>query len=174
MVAVSGGADSICLLKVLSENQMGLILRAMHVHHGLRGAEADRDVEFVQKICEKLEIPLEIVYRKVKEYAKEQKISEEEAGRILRYKALEEGAVRWEREIREQTQRTKNEEAKRGEDWQQRSVQIAVAHHQDDNAETILHHLLRGSGLRGLAGMRPIQGNRIRPLLGVRRSEILG
>ena len=61
MVAVSGGADSICLLKVLSENQMGLILRAMHVHHGLRGAEADRDVEFVQKICEKLEIPLEIV-----------------------------------------------------------------------------------------------------------------
>ncbi|MCI8268997.1 MAG: tRNA lysidine(34) synthetase TilS [Lachnospiraceae bacterium] len=171
LVAVSGGADSVCLLKVLAENQIGLALRAMHVHHGLRGEEADRDARFVQGICQRLKIPLEIVYRRAGEYARENRISEEEAGRILRYEALEEAAARWEEEISEQA--SADEKQDRGAAPKQRPVQIAVAHHQDDNAETILHHLLRGSGLRGLAGMRPVQGNRIRPLLGVRRSEIV-
>lgn len=157
VIAVSGGADSVCLLKVLTENQIDLRLRAVHVHHGLRGGEADRDAEFVREICKRVGVPLEVVYRNVREYADRRGLSEEEAGRILRYEALEEAARRWEQEKCSVS----------------RPVWIAVAHHQDDNAETILHHLLRGSGLRGLSGMKAVQGNRIRPLLGVRRSEIV-
>lgn len=168
VVAVSGGADSICLLKVLAENRMNLRLRAVHVHHGLRGEEADRDAGFVKEICKKVGVPLEVAYRKVSQYAGERGLSEEEAGRILRYEAFEAAARRWEQEEAE-SQAGQGQE----NDGAGRPVWIAVAHHQDDNAETILHHLLRGSGLRGLSGMQAVQGNRIRPLLGVRRNEIL-
>ena len=151
VAGVSGGADSVCLLTVMAENDRELRLRVVHVHHGLRGKEADRDAEFVGALCQKLAAG----------YAREQGLSVEEAGRILRYEALERAAQEWE------------EESRRIEGVGQRPVWIAVAHHQDDNVETILHHLLRGSGLRGLAGMQPVQGNRVRPLLGVRRQEIV-
>lgn len=205
VIAVSGGADSVCLLKVLTENQIDLRLRAVHVHHGLRGGEADQDAEFVREICKRVGVPLEVVYRNVREYADRRGLSEEEAGRILRYEALEEAAGRWEQEAEgrgeQEAERSAEQEAGRraGQDTERKSGQaegekadeegeakrsrekcsvsrpvwIAVAHHQDDNAETILHHLLRGSGLRGLSGMKAVQGNRIRPLLGVRRSEIV-
>lgn len=181
VAAVSGGADSVCLLSVLTQiRRNGLLtaqadgtrsetgipdmeLRAVHVHHGLRGAEADRDAAFVQQLCDRLEVPLVCVHRRVAEYAVEHGLSTEEAGRLLRYEALEQEAKRW------------KEEDPAGADGARSlgDVWIAVAHHQDDNAETILHHLLRGSGLKGLSGMRPKQGSRIRPLLCVNRKEIL-
>lgn len=160
IVALSGGADSVCLLSVLDEIRhqgatgntgiSDLELRAVHVHHGLRGEEADRDAEYVKTLCAQLKIPLVTVYRQVEAYAKEHGLSTEEAGRILRYEAFRQEAERW-----------------------GGPVKIAVAHHRDDSAETILHHLVRGSGLKGLSGIRPKQGDRIRPLLCVSRKEIL-
>lgn len=172
IIALSGGADSVCLLSILHRLRIlwdsgaaadseyppqtkSLELKAVHVHHGLRGEEADRDVRFVQDLCDRFGIPLVVVYRKVEEYAAGHGMSTEEAGRILRYEAF----------------------AQEVETWKQKDsssrIRIAVAHHQDDNAETILHHLLRGSGLKGLSGIQPVQGDRIRPLLCVGRNEIL-
>ncbi len=159
LVALSGGADSVCLLLVLSElaGEGGWEIRAMHVHHGLRGQEADRDEDFVRKLCGRLGVPLFVVHRDVAGYAREHGLSAEEAGRILRYQALEEYGKSWEKNVISPDSQ----------------IRIAVAHHQDDNVETILHHLLRGSGLRGLGGILPAQGNRIRPLLCVSRKEIM-
>ena len=151
-----GGADSVCLLTVLKQLATPeFLLRAVHVHHGIRGAEADRDEAFAQKLCESLSVPLCVAYCHVPAYAAEHGLSEEEAGRILRYQVLEKEAGKWEQELPAGSR-----------------VKIALAHHRDDNAETILHHLLRGSGLTGLAGIRPVQGRRIRPLLCVGREEI--
>ena len=156
IVALSGGADSVCLLTVLKQLATPeFLLRAVHVHHGIRGAEADRDEDFAQKLCESLSVPLCVAYCHVPAYAAEHGLSEEEAGRILRYQVLEKEAGKWEQELPAGSR-----------------VKIALAHHRDDNAETILHHLLRGSGLTGLAGIRPVQGRRIRPLLCVGREEI--
>ena len=156
IVARSGGADSVCLLTVLKQLATPeFLLRAVHVHHGIRGAEADRDEAFAQKLCESLSVPLCVAYCHVPAYAAEHGLSEEEAGRILRYQVLEKEAGKWEQELPAGSR-----------------VKIALAHHRDDNAETILHHLLRGSGLTGLAGIRPVQGRRIRPLLCVGREEI--
>ena len=108
-----------------------------------------------KKLCESLSVPLCVAYCHVPAYAAEHGLSEEEAGRILRYQVLEKEAGKWEQELPAGSR-----------------VKIALAHHRDDNAETILHHLLRGSGLTGLAGIRPVQGRRIRPLLCVGREEI--
>ena len=156
IVALSGGADSVCLLTVLKQLATPeFLLRAVHVHHGIRGAEADRDEAFAQNLCESLSVPLCVAYCHVPAYAAEHGLSEEEAGRILRYQVLEKEAGKWEQELPAGSR-----------------VKIALAHHRDDNAETILHHLLRGSGLTGLAGIRPVQGRRIRPLLCVGREEI--
>ena len=156
IVALSGGADSVCLLTVLKQLATPeFLLRAVHVHHGIRGAEADRDEAFAQKLCESLSVPLCVAYCHVPAYAAEHGLSEEEAGRILRYQVLEKEAGKWEQELPAGSR-----------------VKIALAHPRDDNAETILHHLLRGSGLTGLAGIRPVQGRRIRPLLCVGREEI--
>ncbi len=191
IVALSGGADSVCLLTILHRIQksaeelgaqrgethgspnsgslMGLQLRAVHVHHGLRGAEADRDVQFVQKLCEQLKLPLTVVYRDVITYAAEHGMSTEEAGRFLRYEAFSQEAKRWEQELSMQ----EAEHGRQDPDVSVNRICIALAHHRDDHAETILHHLLRGSGLKGLSGIRPVQGSRIRPLLCVSRAEIL-
>ncbi|MCD8225601.1 MAG: tRNA lysidine(34) synthetase TilS [Clostridiales bacterium] len=161
LAAVSGGADSVCLLLVLRRLQeewevrgLRFSLRVLHVHHGLRGEEADRDEGFVRELCGQWGIHFEAVHFDVAAFAAERGFSTEEAGRILRYQALDTAAEAWERD-------------ESGE-----PVRIALAHHGDDNAETILHHLLRGSGLRGLSGMRPREGRRIRPLLCVGREQI--
>ncbi len=158
IVGVSGGADSVCLLSVLCAlaPEQSLSLRVVHIHHGLRGEEADRDETFVRELCERLGVPFETVRCDVRGYAAKRGISVEEAGRLLRYEAFNAAAAAWSQEMKE------------GE----RAPWVALAHHRDDNAETIVHHLLRGSGLRGLGGIRPVQGNRIRPLLCVGREEI--
>lgn len=156
IAAVSGGADSVCLLHLLVDlrEKYSLKLRVVHVHHGLRGEEADRDAEFTRGLCSRLRVSCQVLNAGVKEYAKNHSLSEEEAGRILRYKLLEQEAGRWERET-------------------DCPVKIAVAHHGDDSAETILYNLFRGSGLQGMGGIRPVRGKIVRPLLCVTREEIL-
>lgn len=154
IAAVSGGTDSVCLLHLLAglREKYGFDLRAVHVHHGLRGQEADRDAEFTKQLSGGLAVPCRVFYADVRGYAKEHSISEEEAGRILRYQLLEQEAETWE---------------KGG------TVKIATAHHGDDNAETILYNLFRGSGLAGIGGILPVRDRIIRPLLCVSRKEIL-
>ena len=157
IIGVSGGADSTALLHVLV--QLGGILRAkyrvVHVHHGIRGAEADRDAKYVEALCRKYKVPFRVVSVQTLQFAKKHRISTEEAGRYLRYAAFEEEAQNWEKEA----------------DTDKR-VLVAVAHNREDNAETVLMQLCRGSGLKGVAGMKPIRGRIIRPLLTVGRADI--
>ena len=170
LAALSGGADSVCLLYVLAgmREKWDLEVRALHVHHGLRGAEADRDQAFSESCARSLGIPFTCVQVDVRQLAAQEGLSEEEAARSLRYQALEEAACRWEMEENSAPGPGQIEEALK----QTSPVQIAVAHHRDDNAETVLHHLFRGSGLRGLSGIRPVRGRIIRPLLWAGRQEI--
>lgn len=157
LIGVSGGADSTALLHVLI--QLGGLLKAqyrvIHVHHGLRGEEADRDAHYVERLCRGYRLPCKVVEVQTEQFAKKHRISAEEAGRVLRYSVFEEEAQAWERE--EDTQK---------------SVKVAVAHNKEDNAETILMQLSRGSGLKGVSGMKPVRGRIIRPLLFVTRAEI--
>jgi tRNA(Ile)-lysidine synthase len=148
VIGVSGGADSVALFHALWEmrEELQLRLKVVHVHHGLRGAEADSDALFVQKLCEKWNVDYSIFHFDVAKEAKKRGCGEEEAGRHLRYEAF-----RKELPI---------------------GGKIAVAHHQDDQAETVLMHLCRGSGLTGLCGMRPVHEDVIRPLLFCSRKEI--
>jgi len=157
IVAVSGGADSTALLHALVQlNKIFKIqLRVVHVHHGLRAEEADRDAEFVKSLCVIYKIKYQVIYVDVNTFAAEQHMSTEEAARYLRYQALEKAATDWE----EEEDTTKQ-------------VKIAVAHNKDDDAETILMQLVRGSGLKGIGGIRPIRGRIIRPLLFVSRAQI--
>lgn len=147
---VSGGADSVCLLLVLRELQKRIHfdIRAVHIEHGVRGEVSRQDAQFVQILCEKKRIPIVSYSYDVPAIAAEQGISVEEAGRQLRYRAFEKEA----------------EKVRQGK--------IAVAHNQNDNAETMLHHLVRGSSLQGIAGIPPVRGRVIRPLLCVTRDEI--
>ncbi|MFR2690604.1 MAG: ATP-binding protein [Enterocloster bolteae] len=102
IAAVSGGADSVCLLALLCawREPRGISIRALHVHHGLRGEEADRDADFVRSLCEGLHVPCHILKVDVRGLAAEKGMSEEEAGRFLRYEALEKEALDWEGEDR--------------------------------------------------------------------------
>lgn len=154
---VSGGADSLCLLFVLLEYQkkVPFDLVVVHVDHGIR-KEAFRDADFVRDICDRQNIPFFLKKADVRALAKEQHLSEEEAGRKVRYEAFEE-ALQWYRE---------QMPAEMG------ANRIAVAHHQGDLAETTLFHLFRGTGIYGMSGILPVKGNVIRPLLACSRNQI--
>jgi len=157
VVAVSGGADSVCLLHILASLQKGLKLKLhlAHLNHQLRDAESEADADYVSDLARKLSIPATIDRREVKGYQKEKRLSLEEAAREVRYRFLTEvaGATG----------------AKR----------VAVGHTQDDHIETILMHLIRGAGTRGMRGLQPSTewpskaGNLIviRPLLEVSHQE---
>lgn len=151
IAAVSGGADSVCLLHLLVRlrEELHIGLSAVHVHHGIRGAEADQDAAFTEELCKKWGVPCLVVHKNAPGYAARKGVSLEEAGRILRYEVFREEAERL------------------------GGAKIAVAHHRDDQVETILHNLLRGSSLKGLAGMAPVRDGIIRPLLVCSRKEIL-
>lgn len=170
-VGLSGGADSVCLLlvlKTLSEAER-FELRAIHVHHHIRGAEADRDMAFCEALCEKMNIPLKVVHVNVPELARENKESEELAARRARYAAFAQVIAQ------EVSGQTNTDEAGGAPD-----VAVAVAHHRDDEDETMLLNLLRGTGLTGLCGMKPVRQMRtdagnlwiLRPLLCVGRGQI--
>lgn len=150
IIGVSGGADSVCLLFMLIElrKELDIEIVAVHVNHGLRGAAADRDEAYVRWLCEEQKVELRVFHEDVKGYAARHKLSLEEAGRDVRRAAF---------------QRTM--EACGG-------TKTALAHHRGDNAETMLFHLCRGCGLRGLGGIAPVDGAYIRPLLCTDRREI--
>lgn len=161
LTGVSGGADSVCLLLILSElsKEMDFDLIVVHIHHGIR-KDADDDAAYVEELCRKLEIPFFIRKVDMIGYAKEMGLSPEEAGRALRYQAFE--AVLEER----------LEAAGKTDGRKKAACKIAVAHNNNDKAETMLFNLFRGSGLRGLGSIRPVRGNIIRPLLCLERAEI--
>ena len=150
LAAVSGGADSMCLLHLLWSHaaEHGWTVAAAHYHHGLRGESADRDARFVQDWCAERSIPCFVERGAVKDYADRQGKSLEEAGRELRYAFLERTAQAWHADL------------------------LAVAHHREDSAETILLNLCRGTGLDGLSGIPFRRGRIVRPLLAVSRAEI--
>ena len=150
MAGISGGADSVCLFFALLELQkeMDFTFYAVHINHGYRGEASDRDERFVRDLCEKYGVPLQVFSVDLESMAKKRKQSLEEAGREIR------------RELFEKEMQSRN------------ACKIALAHHENDNAETFLWNLCRGCGLHGLGGIRPVNGVYIRPLLGMTRGEI--
>jgi len=150
VVGVSGGADSVCLLLVLKEIMPLECITAVHINHGIRGDEAARDEDFVLQLCKRQGIRLEIRRLDVPLFARENKISEEEAGRVLRYRVFEEIRLLY------------------------KADKIAVAHNLNDVAETFLMNLSRGSGITGLTGIKLRSGVLIRPLIKTSRAEIEG
>lgn len=147
LVAISGGADSVCLLlKMIDE---GRSVEAVHCNFHLRGDESDRDEAFVISLCQRLGVPLHRVHFDTKEYAALHKVSIELAARELRYRYFE------------QLRQDIGAEA------------IMVAHHRDDNVETVLMNMVRGTGIRGMAGIRPVNGHILRPLLDMSRADIV-
>lgn len=160
LLAVSGGADSTALLHVLAAlrfdeaHHRWLDICCAHINHQLRGDEAQRDEDFVIEQCRKLKVPVVTVKIDVRDYAKKSKLSIETAARILRIRNLVDIAK------------------------SQNCSCIATAHHKNDNAETIIDRLIRGTGLRGLCGIWPAKKftdgiTFIRPLLCAARDEII-
>lgn len=147
-VAFSGGADSVCLLHMLLSlrEKLHIHVSALHMHHGIRGAEADRDAAFCKAFCEKHGVSLKTVYADVPRTAAQSGESTEECARRLRYAALKAAA---------------GEKGK-----------IATAHTADDNAETVLWNVTRGTGLAGLCGIPPVRENIVRPLLFCTRAQV--
>ena len=150
VVGVSGGADSVCLLAMLASVRSiyELEILGVHVHHGIRGEEADRDMHFTKELCNKLGVELVVKKYDVPKYARDNKLSEEEAGRKLRYVSF--------RQVLSERNYSK----------------IAVAHHSEDSAETILFNMIRGSRAAGLRGIAAVSGEVIRPLMCLTRAEI--
>jgi tRNA(Ile)-lysidine synthase len=157
-VAVSGGADSVALLIALSEanrerEALGVVLTAVHVHHGLRSAEADADEAFVRELCDKLGVPLVVERVNVPARQAAEREGLEEAARELRYRVF------W--ELMKSS----------------RADVVATAHTLDDQAETVVMKLLRGAWTEGIGGIAPavesgVRGRIVRPLLGARRAEV--
>ncbi len=154
-VAVSGGADSVGLLRALATaaSEIGLVLSVAHLHHGIRGAEADDDERFVSELAERLKLPLLGCRVDAPAAAKADRKTLEEAARHLRYA--------WFRELLAQG----------------RADAVATAHTLDDQAETVLHRLIRGAWTEGLSGIHPLVacpgGAILRPFLHTRRAEVV-
>ena len=148
---VSGGADSVCMLYLLKQLQKDIPYRltAVHVNHQVR-EDADADASYVKKLCDKMEIPCYLKKVDMREYARQHKLSSEEAGRVLRYQAFKEVLY---------------------EQKESRHGKIAVAHNANDRAETMLFHMFRGSGLAGVGSIRPVRDQIIRPVLCLTREE---
>lgn len=154
LVGVSGGADSVCLLLALDvlKKEMDFSLEVIHVEHGIRGEESRKDAEFVEDLCKRMQIVCHKESVDVPAYCKETGLGTEEAARILRYQVFAKLAL-------------------------EKRAKVALAHHMEDNAETILFQMARGSSLAGLCGMQPVREDEngvcyIRPLLCLHRQEI--
>lgn len=146
LVALSGGPDSVALLCAL--HQLGYSIEAVHCNFRLRGEESDRDERFCVELCQRMNIPLHRTHFDTETYALVHQVSIEMAARELRYRYFE--------QLRADLQ----------------ADGICVAHHQDDQVETVLLHLVRGTGLKGLLGMKPKNGRILRPLLCVNRNQV--
>lgn len=146
LVALSGGADSVCLMLVLQK--LGYDIEAAHCNFYLRGEESIRDEHFCESLCKRCGVTLHITHFDTIEYARKHKHSIETAARNLRYEYFEE----LRRDIR--------------------ADDVCVAHHKDDNVETVIMNMVRGTGLNGIIGIRPVNGCIKRPLLCVTRKEI--
>jgi tRNA(Ile)-lysidine synthase len=152
VVGFSGGPDSVALLTLLQSycRDKSIFLHACHIHHGIRGEQADRDALFCQEFCFQRAIPFHLVKFNIPILAQQEKAGLEETARKYRYSAF---------------QKLCQEE---------HIERIAVAHHADDNLETLLFHLIRGSSLSGACGIHPIRENIIRPLLLCTKEELAG
>jgi tRNA(Ile)-lysidine synthase len=150
LVAISAGPDSTALLHALVQlrTRRRFRVRACHVHHGLRGEEADADARSAGALARSLKVPFSQHRADVRAFADENRVSIETAARTLRYQLLERAANR------------------------AGASRIATGHTADDQAETVLMNLLRGTGPTGLAGIPPVRGRLIRPLLGVTRADV--
>lgn len=148
-VALSGGMDSVTLLYLLKElPHRDFTLHAAHVNHGLRGEAADRDQQFCEELCKEWQIPLQVFKGEAAAYAKSHGMSIEEGARAIRYQflaPLADGEMNF----------------------------VATAHHREDQLETFFINLYRGSGSRGLAGIRPRRGGYLRPLLEMEKETII-
>ncbi len=152
IVGLSGGPDSVFLLHVLNElsREFKLSLIAMYVDHGLRPEEVPAELEFCKKLSEDISVPFYSERVDVKGLAEREGLSIQEAGRLLRYDAFERRALI------------------------EKADRIATGHHMNDQAETLLINLIRGTGRRGLSGIPPVRGKFIRPLLCLKKDDILG
>ena len=155
-VAVSGGADSVALLLAMADSraETGIVLSAIHVHHGLRGADADDDAKFVAELASRLDVPLCTKRGDVAALAAERGNGIEEAARALRYGSFQELLAAGDLDA------------------------VVTAHTMDDQAETVLMKMLRGAWTEGLAGIAPVvtassKGRIVRPLLEVSRTEVI-
>lgn len=151
VVGVSGGADSMALLHILNELKLDMDIQIFvaHINHGLRGHDADADAAYVEEICHEWDIPFFLKEARVGELARLWNLSEEEAGRQVRYTFFD--------EVLSEIDGNK----------------IALAHHRDDQVETVIYNIIRGTGMEGLKGIKPIRDERIiRPLLEVDRPSI--
>ncbi len=151
IIALSGGPDSVCLLHMLHslKDKLGIQLYAAHINHCLRGNEADEDEQYVKDVCEKFDVELFVKRINVKKIASEKGISSEMAGREVRYDFFEELMI------------------------ELNADKVALAHNANDQAETVFMRFIRGTGLKGLMGIKYIRdGVYIRPILKLMRSEI--
>lgn len=177
IVGLSGGADSICLISILDsfikDNNLDIHLLAVHVNHGIR-ENATRDENFVRDFCKNKTIDLVVKRIDCIGIAKELGLTVEEAGRLKRYEIFEELAKELDEKIGATTKTTTKTAAKIASKLENfnKPTRIAVAHHQNDQAETILMNMARGTNLKGLRGIKPVRDRIIRPLLCLKRSEI--
>lgn len=150
LVALSGGADSVALLHILLEHRAedGPEIICAHFHHGIRGADADADAAFCQALCEKVGVELILGRGDVPAEALQRRVGLETAARDARYRFLHQAKESCGAEL------------------------IALAHHADDQAETVLMHLLRGTGPEGIAAMPVLSGDKFRPLIGIRKHTL--
>ena len=151
VLGVSGGPDSIAMLDILRQikDEMNFEMYVAHINHNIRGKEADADEEYVKKYCEKYNIKCFSKKIDVPTIAQDKKIGTEEAGREVRYNYFEEVLI------------------------ETKSNKIAIAHNKNDKVETIIMHILRGSGISGLKGIEPKRDEKyIRPLIECDRTEI--
>ncbi len=151
LVALSGGPDSVFLLHFLNKfkNKFKIEIGVVHINHRLRGNDSERDELFCKAICDELSVPFYILRKDIKSYSKKNKISLEVAGRKIRYEFFE--------KISSENKYDK----------------IVTAHNADDNAETVLLNLIKGTGIKGIAGIPVKRNNIVRPILSLTKKEIL-
>lgn len=157
IVGLSGGADSVCLFLLLNKlkKAMGFSLHAIHINHGIRGESASKDEQFSKELCEKYEVPFTAYKIDVPAIAKEQGLTLEEAGRNVRYECFAQYAST----ISSKDSSNNGTESSKSKNAPQ--VRIAVAHHMDDQAETVLFNMLRGSGITGVGGIKPVNERKV-------------